>query len=278
MLPDHQPEVDPALADAVRDAFVCSVDPATARRHLSAIVAAADAGSQPAPRRSRARRPMWRTGLAAGAATLLLPVGLSFAGVPLPAVVEKSYRAIGLDLPESPREAPYAPATVPRSTTPATPTAEPSIERDRSPAGEGRAGDGRADRRQARRTRRADANAAEGRRRDSRGAGQRSAANGGVPKSEAEHRGGIVGSSQSAGQAEPRRTRERPGQARPERGVPAPRSAPGQPRTHGREQRSPDSERRPAEKKSHEQRAVPDGTALPAQGDAARQQPQGRRG
>ena len=264
MLPDDQPEVDPALADAVRDTLVHPVDPATARRHLSAMVAAAEAGAQPAARRWRPRRPMWRTGLAAGAATLLLPAGLSFAGVPLPAIVEWPYHAIGFDLPKSPPEAtprsPDAPATVPGSGSTATPTAAPSIERERPRAGERSAGDRRADRREAgREKRRADGIQMDGRRHDSRATGEMRAPKGGVAEPEADHPGATFGLPPGAGDQKARRTRPHPGPTRPGHAVPAPVSTPGRASAPRGERPSPVTEGPAVKEKSREPRGAPVG-------------------
>jgi len=119
MSPDDPPDLDPALADAVRRAYVRPVDEVTARRHVSAIVAAA--GEEPVARRPRQRRRVWRPVLAAGAATLLLPAGLAVAGVELPNAVERPYRTVGIKLPHQTGSAPNsAPAT--RPVTPRGPT------------------------------------------------------------------------------------------------------------------------------------------------------------
>ena len=132
-----EPDLDPALADAVRRAYVRPVDEVTASRHVSAMVAAADAGADaPAPRPSRSRL-AWRPLLGAGAvATLLLPVGLAAAGVSLPRAVEEPYRAVGISLPnqaaDDPAPAKPSPvtpgrsATTPRTTVPARPGARGS--------------------------------------------------------------------------------------------------------------------------------------------------------
>jgi hypothetical protein len=141
--PDDQPDLDPGLADAVRGAYVRPVDEVTASRHLSAMVAAASAGAEPVARRSRHRRGVWRSVLAAAAATLALPVGLAVAGVSLPNAIEQPYRSVGITLPHQTRHAP-APAkrpVTPRapSTTPATAApARPAEQRARHPdAGRG---------------------------------------------------------------------------------------------------------------------------------------------
>ena len=111
MLPDDHPEIDPLLADAINDVVVRTVDEETARQHLAAIVAQAGKISAPQapslPRRDR--RHTWRAGLGAAVATVLMPVGLSFAGVTLPEVVEQPYRAVGIPLPAD-RTGPPAPA------------------------------------------------------------------------------------------------------------------------------------------------------------------------
>jgi hypothetical protein len=120
--PGDQPQVDPDLADAVRRAYVRPVDHVTATRHLSAIMAAASAGGEYVARRSRVRRRAWRPIVAAAAATLLLPAGLAVAGVNLPDVVERPYRAVGLEVPHHTRPA-AAPAmrTVAPVRTPTSP-------------------------------------------------------------------------------------------------------------------------------------------------------------
>lgn len=112
--PDDQPDLDAVLADAIRRAYVRPVDEVAARRHVSAIVAAATADAEPDPRRSPRRRRVWRPLVAATAAACVLPAGLAVAGVPLPDVVQEPYRAIGITLPHQPRDASPAP---PPSTT-----------------------------------------------------------------------------------------------------------------------------------------------------------------
>jgi len=121
--PDDQPDLDPALADAVRRAYVRPVDEVTATRHVSAMVAASGASEKPATAPARLRRRAWRPALAATAATLLLPVGLAAAGVTLPEAVEKPYEVVGISLPNQPRDVRPAPAVTPLTpaTTPSTP-------------------------------------------------------------------------------------------------------------------------------------------------------------
>ncbi len=141
-----EPDLDPALADAVRRAYVRPVDEGTASRHLSAIVAAAEteAGTPVPARRTRRVRHAWRPILGVGAvATLLLPAGLAAAGVSLPRAVGKPYRAVGITLPNQKPDAPAsAPTPAPRpvapptsATTPAAPAPPPRAPRARrSPA------------------------------------------------------------------------------------------------------------------------------------------------
>ena len=142
MSPDDQPDLDPSLTDAVRRAYVRPVDEVTAQRHVSAIVAAArTVGEQPAVGRARRRRRVWRPVLAAGAATLLAPVGMAAAGVDLPDAVERPYRIVGITLPHQASQAPRpsAPATGPgtpsTSTTPSRPLEprRPQKQRERDP-------------------------------------------------------------------------------------------------------------------------------------------------
>ena len=145
MAPDDQPELDPFLADAVRDVFVRPVDEVTARRHVSVIAAAARTGAEPVARRPRGRRRMWRPILAATAATLVLPVGLAVAGVSLPGAVERPYRAVGIELPHQTRDVHPAPARRPvtHRTPPTTSTtAEPAHPRPAEQRPRRRAGDG----------------------------------------------------------------------------------------------------------------------------------------
>jgi hypothetical protein len=112
VLPDDQPPVDDALAAAVRRVYVRPVDERTASEHVSAIVAAAaEPATHAVAAPSARRRRGWRVGLAAGAATLLLPVGLAAAGVTLPDAVEQPFKAVGIELPNQPRPEPPAPAT-----------------------------------------------------------------------------------------------------------------------------------------------------------------------
>jgi hypothetical protein len=153
------PDLDPALADAVRRAYVRPVDGDTASRHVSAIVAAAgDASTQPLSRPQRRRRPSWPPVAAAAAAiTFLLPVGLAAAGVSLPSVVEDPYRAVGIRLPNQAKHAPQQSAPAPwpvtagvpartattsapqAATTAAPPRAgEPGARRERAPGSQGR--------------------------------------------------------------------------------------------------------------------------------------------
>lgn len=142
MPPADKPDIDPVLADAVRRVYVRPVDEATARRHVSAMVTAASAGTDPAAHPARPPRRLWRPVLAAAAATLLAPVGLAAAGVKLPDAVEEPYRAVGIDLPRQERDAERAPApavrpiaprkpSLPSAPTRARPTGTP-----RAPAGE----------------------------------------------------------------------------------------------------------------------------------------------
>ena len=127
MSPDDQPDLDPALADAVRRAYVRPVDEVTATRHVSAMVAASGASEQPAAAPARLRRRVWRPALAATAATLLLPVGLAAAGVTLPEAVEEPYEVVGISLPNQPRDVRPAPAAPPVAPlTPATTTSTPA--------------------------------------------------------------------------------------------------------------------------------------------------------
>ena len=127
MSPDDQPDLDPALADAVRRAYVRPVDEVTATRHVSAMVAASGASEKPATAPARLRRRAWRPALAATAATLLLPVGLAAAGVTLPEAVEKPYEVVGISLPNQPRDVRPAPAVTPL--TPATTPSTPALSR-----------------------------------------------------------------------------------------------------------------------------------------------------
>lgn len=121
---DDQPELDPALADAVRRAYVGPVGEGTAQRHLSAIVAASTAdASTPIADRTPRRRAWW-TAVAVGATTLLLPAGLAVAGVSLPDAVEQPYRAVGIQLPHQATDKPPLRVISPTTTrtTPATTT------------------------------------------------------------------------------------------------------------------------------------------------------------
>lgn len=115
MSPAKPPDIDPVLTDAVRRAYVRPVDEATAGRHVSAVVAAAahpeppQAAGRIAPsRRGRA----WRPVLAAGAATLLLPVALAVAGVSLPEAIEEPFREVGITLPHQGHDSDRSPAPV----------------------------------------------------------------------------------------------------------------------------------------------------------------------
>ncbi|MEA2298607.1 MAG: hypothetical protein QOF77_1543 [Solirubrobacteraceae bacterium] len=119
MSPDHQPDIDPAFADAVRRAYVRPVDEATAERHVSAIVATAAAGEETLARRPSPSLPRrrWWPALAAGATTVLLPVGLALAGVSLPKAVDEPYRALGIALPHQ------APSSPTRAASPSPPLA-----------------------------------------------------------------------------------------------------------------------------------------------------------
>jgi hypothetical protein len=124
--PADQPDIDPVLADAVRRAYVRPVDEATARRHVTAMVAAAaSAGTEPVIRRARPRRRVWRSVVATAAATVLAPVGLAVAGVALPDAVEEPYRAVGIELPHQERDAGRAPAPALRPVEPRTPSTPP---------------------------------------------------------------------------------------------------------------------------------------------------------
>ena len=143
MFSDDQPELDPALADAVRRAYVRPVDEATAAEHVTAMAAAATGSTAPVTARTTGRRRGWRLGLAAGVATLALPVGLAAAGVALPDVVERPFDAVGIQLPNQPAGAPQgspAPAVpVPRPITPLIPAlpatpATPATGKPRTPA------------------------------------------------------------------------------------------------------------------------------------------------
>ena len=112
--------------------------------------AAAGVGGEPLSRRPRGRRRTWRPILAAAAATLLLPVGLAFAGVSLPGAVERSYRAVGIELPDQARDAQPPPTrrqVTPHTPTPTSTTAKPARPRpaEQRPR-HARAGDGRNDR------------------------------------------------------------------------------------------------------------------------------------
>jgi hypothetical protein len=131
---DDQPNLAPALADAVRRAYVRPVDEGTAGRHMSAIVAAASAGGEPVARRSRHRRRVWRPILAAAAATLLLPVGLAVAGVSLPNALQQPYRAVGISLPHQTGHAAPAPVPAMRPVTPHTPAVPPATATPARPA------------------------------------------------------------------------------------------------------------------------------------------------
>ncbi len=142
---DDQPELDPALADAVRRAYVRPVDEGTAQRQLSAIVAASTADGSTSIADRPPRRRAWWTAVAVGATTLLAPVGLAVAGVSLPDVVEQPYRALGIQLPHQAADKPplrviaptttrTTPATATTSTTPATATApRPADRQARAP-------------------------------------------------------------------------------------------------------------------------------------------------
>lgn len=135
-----EPDLDPVLSDAVRRAYVRPVDEGTASRHVSAIIAAADAGAQPRARRPRRSRRLWRPALGVGAAVaLLLPVGLAAAGVSLPAAVERPYGVIGITLPNQHADAPPA-VTTPRSPAPSAPAATTTTARPQEPKRSGGAG------------------------------------------------------------------------------------------------------------------------------------------
>jgi hypothetical protein len=134
--PAKPPDLDPVLTDAVRRAYVRPVDQATAGRHVSAVVAAAAQAEPPhaagriAPLR---RRRVWRPVVAAGAATLLLPVALAVAGVSLPGAIEEPFREVGISLPNQERdhESPVRPApavtqtVLPPVTIPPAPSSPP---------------------------------------------------------------------------------------------------------------------------------------------------------
>jgi len=131
--PDDQHDLDPALAGAVRRAYVRPVDEITAQRHVSAIVAAAArAGDAPAQPPRRVRRRVWQTVVATATTVLAVPVGMAAAGVTLPDAVTQPYRSIGIALPHQAREERSAPATP--SVRPATTTAPQAT----SPATAGR--------------------------------------------------------------------------------------------------------------------------------------------
>ena len=137
MSPDDQLDVAPGLADAVRRAYVRPVGEAVATRQVSAIVAAAGAGAEPADRRPRGR--VWRSALSLAAATLVLPAGLATAGVSLPDALERPYRAVGITLPhqsarpESPSSLPVVPARPPSAHKIDEPT-RPTVPSTRRPA------------------------------------------------------------------------------------------------------------------------------------------------
>lgn len=168
MLPDDHPEIDPLLADAIHDVVVRAVDEETARQHLAAIVAeAGKVAAAPAPSLPRRdRRRTWRAALGAVVATLVMPVGLSFAGVPLPELVEQPYRAVGIPLPTDRTDPP--PPAAPAVTPPADRENIQDIEREAvapvSPNGIDRPVDGK------RATRRDRRSGAPARRPESRGA------------------------------------------------------------------------------------------------------------
>jgi hypothetical protein len=127
-----QPDLDPVLADAVRRAYVRPVDEITARRHVSAIAAAAAVtGVEPVTRRPRRR--VLHSALAAGATALLLPVGLAVAGVTLPSALREPFRAVGITLPNQTSDAQSAPAPATRRVTSrsATTTPRPADRRGR---------------------------------------------------------------------------------------------------------------------------------------------------
>lgn len=138
MSPDDQHDLDPAIADAVRRAYVQPVDEITAQRHVSAIVAtAAQPGGASVPAR-RSRRRVWQTVAATVTAVVVVPVGMAAAGVTLPDAVERPYRAIGIVLPHqerSGRSAPRAPSANP--TTRTTTAASPGAPQPKAPRGQG---------------------------------------------------------------------------------------------------------------------------------------------
>lgn len=124
MFSDDEPELDTAIAGAVRRAYVRPVDEATAEEHVSAMAAAAAGSAAEATGGTTRRGRGWRIGLAAGFATLALPVGLAAAGVALPDVLSGPFGAVGVELPNQPadtREAPAPPPPAGRPTTPLTP-------------------------------------------------------------------------------------------------------------------------------------------------------------
>lgn len=128
MSTDDPPDLDPQLAEAVRRAYVQPVDEVTARRHVSAIAAAASAAGEAVRRPARSRRRTWQAAAAGVTATLLLPVGLAVAGVSLPQAVSRPYRSIGVPLPHQPRQdaTPTTPRVDPRAPAmPGTSTAPP---------------------------------------------------------------------------------------------------------------------------------------------------------
>jgi hypothetical protein len=98
--PVEEPELDPALADAVRRAYVQPVDQGTAARHVTAMASVA-AAQDPIVARSVVTWPgrIWRPALAGAAATVLLPAALAVAGVSLPRAIDRPYGALGIALP-----------------------------------------------------------------------------------------------------------------------------------------------------------------------------------
>lgn len=103
MPPSDSPDIDRALTEAIRRAYVRPVDGHVAARHVSAMAAAArEADVVPAspsgsPPRPRLRS--WRPAFATGLAVLASPAGLAAAGVTLPAPISAPYDAVGLELP-----------------------------------------------------------------------------------------------------------------------------------------------------------------------------------
>lgn len=158
----HDPEMDPALAGAVRRACEQPVGAETAQRHMTAILAEAAraqgaAASRERPARGRlAPRRAWRPALAFFSAVLALPAGLAAAGVSLPDAIESPYSSVGVHLPNQggapaagttttaaparPADTTSTPATAPAATTRRAarhgnaPTPRPAAHARRTPA------------------------------------------------------------------------------------------------------------------------------------------------